>query len=466
MMGSSGMLSRGRALSRSVFVLCLAGAASGQQGALTLREAVREAAENYPSVRVFSERAASAAAAVNLARTARLPRMDLLAQANRATSNNVFGMLLPNPVIAPISGPVLGTTGVTSVWGSAVGLLVTWQPFDFGLRLASEDVARAGRSRGEAALARTRFEASALAADAFLTVLAAGQTEKAAAAGVSRSRALLQVIEALTGAQLRPGGDLNRSQAELAMAEAQLIQAAVAVREARITLAQYTGRDPATLTLVSGPLLDPFEEPAVSAPVGDAHPLLAEQAAVLAKAHARRKVLDRSWYPRFLLQGVSYARGTGARTDGSTLGGASGLAPDVPNWAAGMTATFPIFDLPSIRAKQRVEAHLERSEQEKQRQISRELDARLQSALAALDGAREIAAKAPVQLAAAGKTLEQAAARYRAGLAGVVDVADAQRLVTQAEIDDSLARLNVWRAYLAVAAARGDLGPFLKAAAK
>jgi len=45
-------------------------------------------------------------------------------------------------------------------------------------------------------------------------------------------------------------------------------------------------------------------------------------------------------------------------------------------------------------------------------------------------------------------------------------VADAERLLTQAEIDDALAKLNVWRALLAMAAAQGDLGAFLQQAGR
>ena len=56
----------------------------------------------------------------------------------------------------------------------------------------------------------------------------------------------------------------------------------------------------------------------------------------------------------------------------------------------------------------------------------------------------------------------QAQGTWKAGLATVVEVAEAQRLLTQAEIDDSLAKLAVWRALLGVAAAQGDLEPFLK----
>ena len=45
-------------------------------------------------------------------------------------------MLLPTAGVPGISGPVLGTNGLGSVWGSALGLLVSWEPFDFGFRSA------------------------------------------------------------------------------------------------------------------------------------------------------------------------------------------------------------------------------------------------------------------------------------------------------------------------------------------
>ena len=46
------------------------------------------------------------------------------------------------------------------------------------------------------------------------------------------------------------------------------------------------------------------------------------------------------------------------------------------------------------------------------------------------------------------------------------EVAEAQRLLSQAEIDDSLARLGIWRALLALAAAQGDLTGYLRTAGK
>jgi outer membrane protein TolC len=79
-----------------------------------------------------------------------------------------------------------------------------------------------------------------------------------------------------------------------------------------------------------------------------------------------------------------------------------------------------------------------------------------------MDGARQVAQNTPIQLSSA-RTLEgQARARYDAGLADIVEVADAQRLLLQSEVSDAVARLAVWRALLADAAARGDLTDLLK----
>lgn len=55
----------------------------------------------------------------------------------------------------------------------------------------------------------------------------------------------------------------------------------------------------------------------------------------------------------------------------------------------------------------------------------------------------------------------QATARYQAALAPIVEVAEAQRLLLQAETEDNLARLTVWRAILGQALAQGNLEPFL-----
>src|ERR1700675_999601 len=167
----------------------LLGMAATLPAQLTLPQAVENSLKNYPSIRVTQEQINAAAAAIQLARTAYLPKVDALAQANRATRNNVFGLLLPQSVIPSMSGPVIGSNNFGSVWGSAIGGLVTWEPFDFGLRGANVAVASAARAQSEAAVKRTQFEVAVAAVDAYLTLVAAQETVRAAQAGVDRAEA-------------------------------------------------------------------------------------------------------------------------------------------------------------------------------------------------------------------------------------------------------------------------------------
>jgi outer membrane protein TolC len=442
----------------------LAGALAGQS--YTLPQAVGVALDRYPATKVSLEKMAAAAAAVNLARTTYLPRLDFSAQANRATRNNVFGMLLPPSGIPGISGPVLGTNSVDSVWGSAVGLQASWEPFDFGLRSSTVAQAEAGRRRAEAAVVRTRFEIAAAAADAFLTLVAAQQTAIAAEAGVQRSKVLQEMVEALVKAELRPGADRSRARAEAAAAETQLIQARQAIDVAKASLCQFLGAAPDRISVQQGRLLDSLPDAAAPSGPSSSHPLLAEQNMVIQEVEASRRVLDKSYFPRFNVLGAVYGRGTGAMTDGKTLGGISGLGPNIHNWGVGFGMTFSLLELPSIKVRQEIATHQERAETARYEQTQQDLSAALARSRAAVEGSRRVARNTPVRLDAAHDAERQAAARYKAGLGTLIEVADAQRLVTQAEIEDSIARLTVWRATLGMRMAEGDLEPFLQQAGR
>ena len=446
-----------------------AGALLAQQpppAALTVAQAVQDALHNYPSVQVSQEQINAAAAGIRLARTAYLPRVDGLAQLNRATRNNVFGLLLPQSVIPSMSGPVIGSNNLGTAWGSAIGTLVTWEPFDFGQRESNVSLATAARAQSEASLGRTRYEVTVATVDAYLTIAAAQETVRAAQAGVDRSQTVARTIDALANAQLRPGADASRAQAELAAARTQLIQAQQAVDVARANLAQFVGGEPAGMAISASALLQlPPEKIAEPLNVA-ANPIAIEQNAVIAQAQAQLRVLERSYFPRFFLQGSAYARGTSAETNGMLLGGLNGLAPSVQNYALGFTVSFPLFDLPSLRARELAQASAIRAQTARAEQIAVDLRARWNIAAANVAGARRIAANTPIQVSAARAAAEQATARYQSGLGNIDEVAEAQRLLTQAEIDDALARLGVWRGLLGIAAAAGDLEPFIAEAGK
>ena len=91
---------------------------------------------------------------------------------------------------------------------------------------------------------------------------------------------------------------------------------------------------------------------------------------------------------------------------------------------------------------------------------------RFKSARDQLKAAQLVAQETPTELAAARQSETQSQARYQSGLATLVEVADAENLLAQAEMDDSIARLNVWHGLFAVANAQGNLQNFLQALAR
>ena len=445
--------------------VCQASGAQGERPSnrvFALEEAVNFALGHYPAVRASLERVSAARGGISLARTSYLPRFDLLWQSNRATRNNIFGLLLPQSIVPPITGPVLPSTSDSSAWGSAAGVLLSWEPFDFGYRSAAVSAARATENRAAIEVAVTRLDVAAAAADAFLTLLAAQESSRAARADVDRRGILAKSIHTLVDHELRPGADASRADAELAAARTRLIEAESREQAGRAALAAILGIAGSDVKIEPGPLLALPPASALPAPTLPDHPLAAAERARVNEARAREHILDRSYFPRFDFQSAVAGRGSGANTDGSLAGGLNGLGLERSNWAAGLTVTFPLLDFASIHARKQIEVANERTEEARYDQTLQDLTGQLEKARAALEGARRVAENTPIQLRAAQDSESQARVRYQAGLATIVEVADAQRLLVEAETDDALARLNVWRGLAFVAAAQGDLQPFMQ----
>jgi outer membrane protein TolC len=119
------------------------------------------------------------------------------------------------------------------------------------------------------------------------------------------------------------------------------------------------------------------------------------------------------------------------------------------------------MDIFSIRAQKQVASAEFKAEQARYAQTVQDLTSQVEQARAGADGARRVAENTPTELQAARDNEKQARARYDAGLASIVEVADAQGLLVQAEAGDAIARINVWSSLASAAVAQGDLAPFL-----
>jgi outer membrane protein TolC len=438
--------------------------ASADTQAFTLDQALQYALDHYPSMRAAQEQVNASMANVRVAQGAYWPRLDALWQTNRATTNNVFGQLLPQSVIPGLSGPVLPGTSMQGVWGSAAGALFSWEPVDLGLRGAVVRESEAATSSARASESLTRLSVQHAVGNAFLGLITAQQEVAAAESDLERRGLLARAAHALADNQLRPGAEASRADAELAAARTRAIRARQTRSVSQANLAQVLGVPAGLIDAVPGRLLEAM--PADASPRSGAmldHPLLRASQAAVDAASAQEVVLSKTDRPRLYLQSSLFARGSGANVDGSVDDGSGGLGLDRANWAAGVQIVFPnLLDFATLGARRAAAGAATRAEGARHDETVLTVTAQQRAADIAVEAARAIAQNTPVQLAAARQSEAQARARYEAGLTSIVEVADAQSLLAASEYQNAVARVEVWKALLAQAVALGRLDGFLE----
>lgn len=442
------------------------GSSSGQTNAaapktFSLEDALNYALQNYPAVRASLEQVTASKAGVSLSRSQYLPVLDGAYQASRATQNQVAGIWLPTFATPSVEGPIAGSSG-QSFWASQALAFFSWEPIDFGFRPSIVGQARSAEDKSNADVVVTRLQVATAVGNYFLIALADQQAVIAAQANVDRWQVFDQSIHTLVDNALRPGADASRADAQLALAKTQLYRSQQAQQTALATLEALMGTAGVEIRLDTGRLLalPPVDSFPTLAPVDN--PFALDQMAAVRQVQAQEKVLSRTDYPRIFLQAEGFGRGSEVPNNGSIIGNWNGLAPARGNWVAGITIAFPnIFDFKALSAEKQMAKANENSQQALYDKTIQDLTGQVQAALTQLKSAQLVAQQTPIELAAARASETQSRARYDASLATLVEVADAEGLLSQAEIDDAIARLNVWRSLFGVAYAQGNLQPFL-----
>ena len=451
-----------------------AAAARAQSSALstkvfTVQEAVDFALKNYPAVRAALERYNAARSGIGLARATYAPFISAVDQQARGTRNSVLGVLVPQfpSILTGTEGTVSPATSQPySI--SGMGILLSWEPFTFGYRNSIVRSAEATASRAAAQVDLTRLGVASAVAEASLAVLADEQREKASAADVKRREVFNRSVHALVDAHLRPGADASRADAELAVARTQLIQTQEAEQVDKAAFAELLGIAGTAIEIRPGPFLaSPPEQIWTEIPLLQ-HPAAIVEQRSIAEIQSRVNVLKRSYFPHVYLEELTSGRGSDELSTAKGAPGANGAGflPSVFDWQAAVTVQWNLSNWFALRERRKIELANERRERALYDQTMQTINGRVQQAMAALAGARRVAQNTPVELAAAQQSEAQALARFQAGVGTIVDVAEAQSLLVQAEIDDSLARLSIWRALAALAAGQGNMRPFLDLAGK
>lgn len=429
----------------------------------SLTAAVDTSLRNFPTIRHAKARVMQTRAGITLARTAYLPTFDMLFQELRTTSNVIAGAIFPQTldVIPMQTGAEKRGSSLSSVWANNAGANFSWELYDFGLRHANVGLAKSDYAAANAQVRLTDLDVAAAAAEAYLQTVAAKQTIRAQKATVKRMEAWALIVHTLVDKGLRPGVDAARADADLSFARIALIEAERETELARVDLSESMGLAGSYIGIEDSPWI---KRPArlFVAQVVDLglHPYAILRNAEVKTAGSQVQVLNKTYYPHIWLHSAIWGRGSGVRNNVLSPV-ADGALPQVANWVAGLSISFPAMDYFKIKAQKRMAIQNEQAQRasyDLALQVLAQKDAR---AKILLENARRIADETPVLIKAAKENEIKALERYRVGLSTIVEVAEAERILARAEVEDAVAEVRVWRSILACAYAQGNLSPFM-----
>jgi outer membrane protein len=323
------------------------------------------------------------------------------------------------------------------------------------------DAALADKTGSRAAYNAGKLSVAFGAADAFAVAVEAQQEVEAARVSVERADVLRRDVGALVRSGLRPGADEARAQAEVALAQTQMARAEQVGSVRLAQLARALGAAGHQVTIEAGKLREAPPAERFAEIVSAHNPFLVGADAETRAARAREHAAFLEYIPRVEIAGALFGRGNGLFPGGANLGFAQGLVPDTPNWAVGMVVTIPIFQYPEIHSKADLAAAQTRLSVARSDEVTQDVQSQIDSARAILTGAYKVAHDTHVTVDSSSAALSQARARYKAGLYTIDAVAEALRLLAQAQADDAVAQVEIWRAKMLLARAVGDIGPLL-----
>jgi outer membrane protein len=410
----------------------------GPARAISLEDAVAYAQAHQPSLKAALDRVKVAEADAQVPRASWLPRAAAVAEILEGTTNNTTASIIATQDVAL---PRIGGTRIvdSGTWGPSPSTLAaisaSQELFDFG-RIAAQGAATDANVISE----RHRAEAERLAIalvvkESYFAVQGAKAVLRAAQDGYERTRVHRDMAEAGVKTGLFAPIERTRAEADLARFDVNRMRAEGGVASAQVVLAAAVGVADRMLDAAEAlspvPPVPSLEQAMTDAAARD--PVLQEARARLATQQAITRAIGAEMRPDILLTGTFSGRAGGAAPSAGPAANGGGWLPDVPNWDAGLVLRWPLFD-GIVTARQRASSARERA-------LLSDLEAIVQQEVAAIQRAYVGAAVARASLASLARSVDaarenyaQAEARFKAGLGTALELADAEYLRTDAEI--------------------------------
>jgi outer membrane protein TolC len=418
---------------------------------MALPEAIAYAHAHQPAVRTAMARVAAEREAASIPRAQWLPSVGATAQIFAATANNTTGTYVGAPFVdlTRIGGTKVVATGTMQPYpATIVAAGLNQEIFDFG-RIAAQSAA----ADALVDVVRHRATADELEVDytieeAFFAVYTAKAVQRASEEAFNRARAHRDLAKAAVDSGLRSPVELTRAEADLARFDIGRERARAGVVMSQSVLAATVGVPEPALD-VPGEVPALRDLPALAEATREAEgrdPRILEAEARVRAQEKLTRAIGAELRPNLSLTSSISVRAGGAPPSGTgepPKGG--GWAPDVPNWDVGVVLTWPIFHGPTA-ARERASRAREQVEREELARVRYTRSVAVQQAWTAVMVARAALPALERSVEAARANYDQAEARFKSGLGSGVELADAEALRVQAEIDLASGRFDLARA--------------------
>jgi outer membrane protein TolC len=426
---------------------------SSQMQTVTLDQALAYARAHQPQIRSALAEYAARRADARVPRAQWLPQVGATAQLFVGTANNTTASYLGVPEVdIPRIGGSASRTEATARWSPSpstlVGIGLSQEVYDFGRISAQIVVADAYAAMAKATADAVDLDVQLGVAEAFDGVLAAKGVLGATEDAYKRAITHRDYAQAGTKSGMRPPIDLTRAQADVAQLQVRLVQAQTGLTAARAALAAAMGSNALEIDAATAAGVDTSPGPAFAEAVQAAAKQNPAILAAIAKAEAQHSAVSaitRELFPNLSASAALTGRAGGwAPSSGDTPAGA-GWLPDVANWHVGLILQWNLFDgmILARRAAAKAREEVARADLELARM---NVGLFTERAYLDLDAALKTLPGLQAAVDAAKANQAQADARFKAGLGNIVELADAEALLTNAQLQLAVGQFSVARA--------------------
>jgi outer membrane protein TolC len=411
---------------------------------LTLAQAVSLAAGQNPNVTMAQIRSEEAQARIGQSRAALLPSLTGQATMTDRTYNlYALGISLPvapgQPPYPALQGPVYESEARLKLTQSIVDM-ASWK------KLRSSQLGALG---ARADLGVTSEAAAQSAALAYLRAARADAVARARESDLALAKDLLSLAEAQLNAGTSPAIDVTRARTQVASSQGALLIARNQRDRSRVDLARALGLDPASQPELADTLgadlgasdapRDPNE--AVTFALEHRDELRGEQAR-LQRAQADRSALAWERVPRL---------------DASADWGRSGehYGDGIGTYTYALALTLPLLDGFKRESKIAEQSAIVRESETRTKDVRDQVAADVRNAWLDWSSGTEQQTVASERLQLAAEEISQATERFTSGVAGNIEVINAQSSLVRARDADIDARFAVASARVAFARAAG-----------